>query len=836
MHVLIELTPLDPVAGTRVTLRLASAQDRTITDLNGVRWWPGIIRKPSLSMSLFDGDFTSSIDVGQANLELSLAALEKLNSNARRFVWAGAAITIYAGVSGQAWPWTTVFAGKVKTFRAQASNLSISATVDDEPFSAQVLSAAYAGTGGLEGGADIKGKPKPWAFGAPKNVEPVLIDSINSVFQVSAYGAIKSVVTLYERGTAFGSSFGNYSDYPALVAANIPAGRWATCLVSGLIRLGAPPYGLITADIEGDYEGLVWARLPGQILQRIATVLSISSGVIDSTSLGAIDTYAATLPAGGNISLYLTEQESYLDLAQRLALTFNAQAGISWIGKLFMTRVAIGGAVATLDSQQKRLPRVIDCIETDVSPPYTKIQMGAQKCWRVHTFDEIAFGAELIDKGQYDPAVVYREGNIVTLTDGSRWVFVGTTPLAGSTPSNANANWDRMADAVSVPLGSNLVANSEFTNGLTGWSVGWNGDVGLPVTRGIDLSGWSGTKHVAYATVAGTPAAGKVFDAYYAMGSGSGGLDTARKWAVPVLPGERLYYSALVAGHSCNVLANLQYWDANGTYLTEVASATAPLAGTGTDFANGDPAKATRVGAFHTVPNNARFAFLNIRAVCPGGQANPYIFFTDGFIAKVDPNQTVIPPYTQGPGDRRADVTGENTANNTSNVGSTSATTVESGANAANNGVNSDGSIKNDKVDTPAATLNAFVSPVVGAVANSSFNHTSWTTIGTYSHTPYSANSSVLALIAGIVTVSGTAAAGAYAQVRLLKNGSIVFGPALVSRVKGVEQVFCFPVGLAGWSGAQTLELQYLASVAQGAGDPHIVDKSTIRIIEGKSA
>ncbi|MDQ4421475.1 hypothetical protein OOT33_13690 [Sphingobium sp. DEHP117] len=449
MHVLIELTPLDPVAGTRTTLRLSSAQDRTIADLNGVRWWPGIIRKPSLSMSLFDGDFSSSIDVGQASLELSLTALEKLNSNARRFVWAGASITIYAGTSGQAWPWTTVFAGKVKTFRAAASRLSVVATVDDEPFSVQVPSATYAGTGGLEGGADIKGKPKPWAFGAPKNVEPVLIDSLNSVFQVSAYGSgIKAVTALYERGAPFSASFGNYADYAALVAANIPAGRWATCLASGLIRLGAPPYGLITADIEGDYNGSVWTRLPGAILQRIATALSISSGVIDSTSLGAIDTYAATLPAGGNISLYLTEQLTFLDLAQKLALTFNAQAGISWTGKLFMTRAAIGSPVATLDSQQKRLPRVTDCIEADVSPPYTKIQMGAQKCWRVHTFDEIAFGAELIDKGLYSASVVYRDGNIVSLDDGSRWLFVGATPVAGSAPTDVNTNWARMTNAV----------------------------------------------------------------------------------------------------------------------------------------------------------------------------------------------------------------------------------------------------------------------------------------------------------------------------------------------------------------------------------------------------
>jgi len=700
MHVLIELTPLDPVTGTRPTLRLSSTQDRTVNGLNSVRWWPGILRKPSLSIGLFDGDFTSVAAPGQAALDLSLVALEKLDSNARRFVWAGAGITIYAGTSGQSWPWASVFSGKVKSFRAAASKLSVTATIDDEPFSVQVLSASYAGTGGIEGGADIKGKPKPWAFGAPKNIEPVLIDSVDSVFQVSAYGAIKNVVTLYERGAAFGASYGDYANYAALVAAAIPAGRWATCLASGLIRLGAPPYGLITADIEGDYQGGTWRRLPGAILQRIASALSISSGALDTTSLNALDTYAATLPSGGNISLYLTEQGDFLDLAQRIVLSFNAQACISLLGQLFVARATIGSSVATLDSQQTRLPRVTECVETDVSPPYSKIQMGAQKCWRVHTFDEIAFQAELIDKGQYDAAVAYREGNIVTMVDGSRWVFIGATPLTGSTPSDANANWDRMVDAVSLPLGSNLVVNSEFTNGLTGWALGGFNNTGLTFSSGLDLAGWSGTKHVAYAVVSGTPAAGTVFDAYNSIGGPNTNLTNLQRWAVPVIPGEKLYYSALVAGHRCTVAANLQYRDANGAYLTEVSSSH----NTGSpNFANGDPANAQRVGAFHTVPNGARFAFLNIRGLCPGGQANPYIFFSDGFIAKVDPNQTAIPPYTMGPGDRRA----TEGAPSGTNVGSTSATTVESGANAANAGVNSDGTIKNDKVGSGAIVLGA---------------------------------------------------------------------------------------------------------------------------------
>tara|TARA_R110000782_G_scaffold167129_10_gene259376 strand:+ start:10565 stop:13753 length:3189 start_codon:yes stop_codon:yes gene_type:complete len=298
----------------------------------------------------------------------------------------------------------------------------------------------------------------------------------------------------------------------------------------------------------------------------------------------------------------------------------------------------------------------------------------------------------LILQRSIDPATLKVHFTLRTETADKHDYALGRTGTPPPTPALVGAgDRDEIAAAIagyddlaSVPLGSNLVINSEFTNGLTGWSAGWDGTVGLPVTRGRDLTDWWGTKHVAWAGVVGTPAAGTVFDAYYAMGPGSTELDRCQKWAVPVIPGEKLYYSALVAGHRCNVYANLQYKDINGNYITEVASASAPLAGADTlNFANGDPTKATRVGAFHTVPANCFFAFLNVRASCPGGQADPYIFFSDGFIAKVEPAQTAIPPYMPGPGDRRADVTGENTANNTANVGAKTAAQLLSDVSAA---------------------------------------------------------------------------------------------------------------------------------------------------------
>ena len=183
-------------------------------------------------------------------------------------MWAGARVTIYGGDSGDAWPWTTLFQGLIERFEQEAYKLKLTARVDTEPFEKDVLTLSYAGTGNAEGDANLKNQVKPWIFGRALNVEPVLVNAVDNVFQFSAYGPIQAVTALYERASDFGASIGDYANYAALVAASIPAGWWGTCLAQGLIRLGAPPQGVITGDIDGDKPS-TWLRKTGEIITEL---------------------------------------------------------------------------------------------------------------------------------------------------------------------------------------------------------------------------------------------------------------------------------------------------------------------------------------------------------------------------------------------------------------------------------------------------------------------------------------------------------------------------------------------------------------------------------------
>ena len=486
MQVLATIAPLDPATGSRVTLRASSADRREMLALNSVRWVPAIIRRPSISDDLFDGNFTGAINDGGATIDFAMFGLKRQDALAATYRYAGAVVTIYEGDIGDAWPWTTIFTGIVDSFTNDAERLSLRLKVNTAPFGVPVLTATYAGTGGKEGGADLKFKVKPWCFGAASNVEPVLIDVTNIVYQVSAYGPINGVTACYERAASFGASYGNYTTYALLVAASIPPGRWATCLAEGMIRLGAPETGLITADVEGDKPS-TFLRKTGEIINRICTNAGISAGSIDSTSLNGLDTALTTLLTGdGYINLYLTEQTTVMEIAQRLARPCNAAAGVHpRTGKLYVCRTAaIGSSVLTLNAQGRKTPTepgVLACVEQDVSPPYWRIEMQGQRSWRVHGASEIAFTADLVEVGDYAGGTTHREGNIVT-DQGGRWLYINPTATAGNAPPTLPTTSNSYWSLLSYPPDYSVIAGTKPPS---------------DATRNVDRGAWSASS-VAY--------------------------------------------------------------------------------------------------------------------------------------------------------------------------------------------------------------------------------------------------------------------------------------------------------------------------------------------------
>lgn len=445
---LVKIMPMHRATGERLPVRVSSVNDAVkgpkVNGIGGAIWEPALVSAPVLSFTVWNGDFQAAVSVGNASLTINTNALKQTYSFADECHWIGSPVEIYAETPGTSWPWRLRFKGKISGFGRKGDTLTLGCQVDQEPFEADVLTKTYAGTGGAEGTADLKNRVKPLVLGWAENVEPVLIDPINSVFQFSAYGPIEAVDALFERGASFGASVGDYADYDALVAATIPAGRWGTCLAEGMIRLGAPAFGVITGDVAGHKVGATTPELTGAVIAALADIAGIDAEKLNSDALAALD-----IDKPYPVNVVLMQQAKFIDVAREMVLFCNYQAGVYFDGRFTAIKISFDQSEAlTMDSRGRSWPQVREAEELDVSPPFWKTIVGANRCWRVHTPDEIAFAANLIERGRYDAAESYREGNIVDLADGSRWLYVNPVASTGNAPptwpTSSNAYWENL--------------------------------------------------------------------------------------------------------------------------------------------------------------------------------------------------------------------------------------------------------------------------------------------------------------------------------------------------------------------------------------------------------
>ncbi|RKK04828.1 hypothetical protein EBE87_20315 [Pseudoroseomonas wenyumeiae] len=127
------------------------------------------------------------------------------------------------------------------------------------------VTTPYAGTGGLEGDAGLKGQMRPMLYGAKRNLPAVTLLATQLVYQFS--GRALSSITGVRDGGAVLAFAGNYASFPEMMTPSLPDSTYATCLAQGLIRLASPPARQVTADAVGagaaTHAGIALALLTG---------------------------------------------------------------------------------------------------------------------------------------------------------------------------------------------------------------------------------------------------------------------------------------------------------------------------------------------------------------------------------------------------------------------------------------------------------------------------------------------------------------------------------------------------------------------------------------------
>jgi hypothetical protein len=155
----------------------------------------------------------------------------------------------------------------------------------------------YAGTGGLEGGADLKGRRKPRARGGNyvfpiRDVAPVWVDRAEGILQVSdAGGAVLAVAEAGDTGHLVG--LGQVADLGAAWPPAVPMGgrwRWMTQPDGLFLQLESPTSAQITADVVGFFPSGAHASTAAEIARRLMIEdLSLPPAMLDQDSLFGLD-------------------------------------------------------------------------------------------------------------------------------------------------------------------------------------------------------------------------------------------------------------------------------------------------------------------------------------------------------------------------------------------------------------------------------------------------------------------------------------------------------------------------------------------------------------------
>ncbi len=202
---LAEVQAYDTTNGILTTLFFATQGFTSApTDTYPSEFYSPVMKSPgNLSRSMFAGPATtkgaSRVGLGDIVLSNGDGALNYL----RTWGLDGRTITVKRTETYKMNPvysdFSTVFVATMQ--QAEVGRDQVRIKLRDLRYSLKqpLQTTKYAGSGGLEGGADIKDKEKPVTLGAPHNVTPVNVNGPKLIWQVHD-GALQSIDAVYDRG------------------------------------------------------------------------------------------------------------------------------------------------------------------------------------------------------------------------------------------------------------------------------------------------------------------------------------------------------------------------------------------------------------------------------------------------------------------------------------------------------------------------------------------------------------------------------------------------------------------------------------------------------------
>lgn len=308
------------------------------------------------------------------------------------YYWPEAALTVEIGQEGAA-P-TLLLTGTVASITADDGAIEIEIADLSNALDKPLLTGRFAGTGGIEGGAEAAGRVKRRSWGRVFNVEGLVLDKTTNVYEfgdpeqrLGGFTALRDMgregpfATLAWQGSAAATLAALKASAPAqgggVVAPSIACAKWWT-----------QPVGPLTADLQGEV-GAGYVETVPAIAARVAAAAN-GPAVSNVAAVAAI----RSDPAGLHIA---NANETAAAALDRLLLG----ASLLWVlqpaGTIVLREWTFAAPVATLQARSSK--------RTKSFAPMKTRRVGYQRSNRLHSDGEIAAVLQIGDIDALAPIV-----------------------------------------------------------------------------------------------------------------------------------------------------------------------------------------------------------------------------------------------------------------------------------------------------------------------------------------------------------------------------------------------------------------------------------------------
>jgi hypothetical protein len=358
---LLILKPYDLDAAGELTLYFSGegfVTEPTDTPANTV-FEPRLVEPISFSRSMFSSGKIGGLSVPGFG-ELVLTNADGGLDAWADYGWDGRSVELRVGEAGADLQYYfTIFQGQSKSIEFDDLFIRVILRDNQNDFTVDYPDTLYAGTGGNEGSSDLANTPKPHCYGEVYNIEPVLVDSTNFVYQVHD-GAIQAIDAVYQGGVALTLT----TDY-------------TVDLTNGRFTLVAAPTGIITADVKGSKPGGTYLETVADIIQHIVEDHAgfTYPGDFDTASFTALNSANSS-----TVGVYDRGMTTVANVLDRLINTIGGFYGFDRDGKFQVGQVALatGSADAEFDKTT-----IIEITRQASAVPNYQVRMDYKKNYRV---------------------------------------------------------------------------------------------------------------------------------------------------------------------------------------------------------------------------------------------------------------------------------------------------------------------------------------------------------------------------------------------------------------------------------------------------------------------